>query len=374
MSGTTQVTLTPAAKPVESFLPATFLERGVMVPFTTPQLNGARARPGERMPLELIIPNPSGGRGVYIVPLEGVQDFCALTINDRRLADAIAKLRGVTPDTIREAAREVAREGLAGRGAVAAAKQAQTNDELAKIQANFDLLISLVLQTERKGEEPIPVEKSHPTDLEYRGRRAVARIAARLGCTQDRAAAALEQLAAVFQGVGVRNAARIPRELETLTCLRRDVRKFSENAADTKASEAQLVAVSADLTILLVTATLADARALVDDIKTLIRHWVSDPTPTMQLLARPDWLLDGWNRICALWSSATDPEDAVSEMAALVPVIPREAEMWSGHRVGHLIDVPQYRRTVVRQLEDWRTGVTVTDLVARNESLFERSL
>jgi hypothetical protein len=61
-------------------------------------------------------------------------------------------------------------------------------------------------------------------------------------------------------------------------------------------------------------------------------------------------------------------------MAALVPVIPREAEMWSGHRVGHLIDVPQYRRTVVRQLEDWRTGVTVTDLVARNESLFERSL
>lgn len=134
MSGTTPITLSPMIKPVESFLPATFLERGVTVPFTSPQLNGARARPGERAPLELIIPNPSGGRGVYILPLEGIHDFCPLTINDRRLTDAIAKLRGVTPDTIRHVARDVAAEGLAGRGAVAAAKQAQKNDELARIQ------------------------------------------------------------------------------------------------------------------------------------------------------------------------------------------------------------------------------------------------
>jgi hypothetical protein len=39
-----------------------------------------------------------------------------------------------------------------------------------------------------------------------------------------------------------------------------------------------------------------------------------------------------------------------------------------------MIDVPQYRSTVVRQFEDWRTGVTVADLISRNESLLERSL
>ena len=224
----------------------------------------------------------------------------------------------------------------------------------------------MVLQTEPKGEEPIPVQ---PIELEHRGR-----VAAKLGCTQDGVAAALEQLATVFQGIGVRSAARIPRELEDLTSVRRDVTKFSETAPDTKASEAQLIAASADLTITLVTASLADARALVDDIRTLLKDWFNSPAPTMQLLARPDWLLDGWSRICALWSAATSAEDAVSEMAALVPIIPREAEMWSSYRVGHLIDVPQYRRTVVRQLEDWRTGVTVTDLIARNECLLEKSL
>ena len=49
--------------------PATFLDRGVTVPFTTPMLMGARARPREdREGLEVIIANPSGTSGVYILP------------------------------------------------------------------------------------------------------------------------------------------------------------------------------------------------------------------------------------------------------------------------------------------------------------------
>src|SRR6185437_16681434 len=101
MSTTTQTVPAQTSNLIESFLPTTFLERGVSVPFTTPQLNGARVRPGERKPLELIIPNPSGGRGVYVVPLGNVQDFCSLTVSDRRLADAITRVRGITPSTIR---------------------------------------------------------------------------------------------------------------------------------------------------------------------------------------------------------------------------------------------------------------------------------
>ena len=78
------------------------------VPFTTPQLNGARARPGERNPLELVVQNPSGGRGVYILSWDHISSLYTLTLNDRRLIEAVVKLRGVTPDTIRDTAREVA--------------------------------------------------------------------------------------------------------------------------------------------------------------------------------------------------------------------------------------------------------------------------
>jgi hypothetical protein len=374
MSITAQTAPASATKRVESFLPATFLERGVAVPFTTPQLNGARARPGERRSLELIIPNLSGGRGVYIVAMSQITDFCPLTINDRRLADAVVNLRGVTPETIRHLAREVAGEGLAGLGAAAAAARAQQDDEVARLRTNFDLLINLVRQAEPKDEEPVQPEKARPLDLEYRGKRAVRRMAGRLRRPPDTIAAALEQLAEVFKGVGVRCSARVHRELETLKCVRQDVTKYSQNTPGTNASQAQVITASADLTIMLVTGALADARALADNIRMLLENWLGDPTPTMQILARPDWLLDGWNRICALWDAAPNREDTLAEMAVLVPVIPREADAWLSYRTDHMIDVPQYRSTVVRQFEDWRTGVTVADLISRNESLLERSL
>lgn len=156
MSATAQPASRPDVQPVDAFLPTTFLERGVAVPFTTPQLNGARARPGERNPLELVVQNPSGGRGVYILSWDHISSLYTLTLNDRRLIEAVVKLRGVTPDTIRTTAREVASEGLAGRGAVTAAKKARESDDLERLQANFDLLLELVRQTERKGECPIP--------------------------------------------------------------------------------------------------------------------------------------------------------------------------------------------------------------------------
>ena len=60
---------------IQAYLPATFLERGVAVPFTTPMLAGTRARPSERGGTELLVPNPSGGTGVYILPWGSLRDF-----------------------------------------------------------------------------------------------------------------------------------------------------------------------------------------------------------------------------------------------------------------------------------------------------------
>ena len=69
-----------------AYQPATFLDRGVTVPFTTPFLLGARIRPTEtRSGLELVISNPAGGRGFYIVPWAAMPEVCSPTLHDRRL-------------------------------------------------------------------------------------------------------------------------------------------------------------------------------------------------------------------------------------------------------------------------------------------------
>src|ERR1700712_948232 len=95
---------------IRPYHPVTFLERGVAVPFTTPMLAGTRARPADKGGLELVIPNPSGGRGVYIMAWTSISALCTPTLHDRQLNERIATLTNVTPHTIRQVGREVAHE------------------------------------------------------------------------------------------------------------------------------------------------------------------------------------------------------------------------------------------------------------------------
>ena len=55
-------------------------------------------------------------------------------------------------------------------------------------------------------------------------------------------------------------------------------------------------------------------------------------------------------------------------MVNLLPVMPREASDWTRINAGSAMEaLLRRRRTTPR--EDWRTGITQTDLIARNERL-----
>lgn len=70
-----------------------------------------------------------------------------------------------------------------------------------------------------------------------------------------------------------------------------------------------------------------------------------------------------------LWQTAERLGRAVTlvEMASLIPVLPKEAADWARIRVPSANDAP--RRRLVAMMEDWRTGITMHDLIARNEHL-----
>jgi hypothetical protein len=94
-------------------------------------------------------------------------------------------LPGVTPEVIRHTACEIAAEGLAGRGALTAARGALKGEQEARLLANFDLLLEVVRQIEPKGQNPIPPEEDRPAEVERRAKRAVPRIAPRLRCSPE---------------------------------------------------------------------------------------------------------------------------------------------------------------------------------------------
>ena len=354
-------------KPVLGYHPGTFLERGASVPFTTPQLDGARARPGARGGLEFTVPNPSGGRGIYIVPSEGIFALCRPTMYDSRLVTLLSGMVAVTPTAIRLAARRIAAEGLAGRAARASAEAAIAAEQQSCMTVNFQLLLSVVAQVEAGGERPTGV------DLERRARHALGAISPDLGRSTEDLATALEELAQLFANVGVGKASgdsRVQRIIASLEALRGEMREWARQHSDESGADAMRVAEAADVTLACLKVVMAEVHSLLRDMRALLRAWFANPQALSQMVVRPDWLVDGWERIILLWQTAATlgSGPTLAEMASLVPALPKEAAEWCRMPLAGPSETSARRRMVV-MLEDWRTGITMYDVVARNEQI-----
>lgn len=361
----------------QAYQPVTFLERGVTVPFTTPFLLGARIRPNDsRAGLEVVINNPSGGRGFYIIPWPALTEVCSPTLHDRLLWKRLSDQIAIMPTLVREVARSVAAEGLAGREAAAAAASARTDEAGARMRANFLLLLDLIRRTETEDEASVPPQSDAPANIERRAKRAVARFAPRLGVSPEIVAAWLESIAAAIAGIGVPGdpaASRTRNLANRLRALAQDVELWvAQNPDPQEQHAAQLVIDAARLTLHCAEAALADLDGQLADTPALLRAWREDSAPLLRKVTRPDWLLDGWEVILELWRDA-DPElrgGSLWEMALLAPVMPREVEDWLG--IQEDWDRPQRLRRLVRANDDWRSGRMI-ELVARNERLRARA-
>ena len=360
----------PALPPIQPYHPTTFLERGVAVPFTTPLLGGTRARLGEKPGAELVVPNPSGGRGAYIMPWSGITAWCRPTLHDKVLNARIAALRGVTPETIRRVAREIAIEGLAGEEAKQAAILANTTERDDRVVTNYRLLLALIEQV-----NVYPATASGAAaadDLQRRAQLTAAWVAPRIGQPTEWVANALEELAALMEGNGTGPNATEGRMPRLLTLLRRVVHEIDDWSRVQKDEEAATHAAMlrdvAAFTLGLAEPVLLEAQNLTADMIGLLRRWSADPDPVIRISARPEWLLDGWDQICLVWAHADDDIErraALAEISGLLPILPREANDWCDAAQAEALTMRA--RRLVSLNEDWRTGAAVLDLIARNE-------
>jgi hypothetical protein len=353
--------------PIQPYHPTTFLERGVAVPFTTPMLAGTRARLGDKAVPELVVPNPSGGRGAYIMPWAGIAAWCRPTLHDKVLNSRIAALHGVTPGTIRRVARQIAAEGLAGEEAMRAALLADTTERDDRVVTNYRLLMALIEQV-----NVYPATAGVNDDLERRAQLTAAWVAPRIGQPSEWVANALESLADLMEGNGTGAGAtegRIPRLLAQLKRVAGEVEEWSKGRAEEElAALAGLVRDVSAFTIGLAEPLLLEAQSLTSDMVGLLRRWASAPDAIVRTSTRPEWLLDGWQTICLVWDHASDDSArraALAEIAGLVPVLPREANDWCAADVGDGLTMRLRRFVTMNQ--DWRTGAAVIALIARNE-------
>lgn len=338
---------------LDSFQPASFRERGAMVPFTTPVLGGARVRLDARQQIELIICNPSGGRGVYILPLAALEAFCQPSLFDRALIAAINGLGAISPAGLRKATRDTMAGGLAGRAAQHSARQATPQAQALQRQARAAL--RQMLQDQLGGVDS-------PASITL--------LATRLGLPRDIIDAALRALADLFaeNGIDIAVASPLAAPRARLDDLARRVQaslpwlegRGARDVGELHANLRQFAAGGKNLD--------RDIAGLLADVPTMIADFTSTPLLVVDRLARVDWLFDGWDRIAALWRDSTAagplPSRAVlAEILAQVPVLPSEALAWIG------IAPPATPNTKTGPLppDDQRMALSLGDLLARNE-------
>ncbi len=322
--------------PAQLFHPATFAERGVAIPLTTPLLQGSRARTNGRQRLELIVPNPAGARGVYVLPWTGWGELCQPTLHDAQLHSLLSQGTGLSPRSVRVAARAVAIEGAAGRPARAAALLAQQAEAHSLQEINRHLLAMFIAESG--------------------------------GAAQ---AGELSALAAVLHAVGLgewSGRADLPLRVCRLRSFRDGLEAWSATHDDDTGRLAKALYPLADVAIRSACVLLERVRAgSVHDLLTAHRQC---PGAMSAMVARPEWILDGWDLPCSLWQEAEShagQRPALVEIAAVAPVLPREAEEWLPGMTGQGEDSVLRRLTALNQ--QWTTGLTTTDLVARNEQL-----
>ncbi len=323
--------------PIPSHQSATFWERGVSVPFTTPALAGARVRHDARHGLVLLVPNPSGGRGIYVVPWSGLRDMCNPTLHDGMLHDAVLASKGgpITPGVIRAAGRRVAAAGAAGRAAHAAAVKAMQAEAESQQATNHYLLYALAAQT-----------------------------------TAQASAAEVSGLAGIVDEIGVgphADRADIPARLGQLKAMRAELAAWLRMGAD-DAGSASMACGMADLTIRCAEHVLRAAREQATDVKGLLAGWRAQPDGLAAVFSRPAWVLDGWGLPCLLWGAASGVaarRAALLEIGQMLVVLPKEAGEWVGESID--AEASQALRPMAGLSRDVRSGLGALDLVARNE-------
>lgn len=320
-----------------------------------------------------MLPNPSGARGVYVLDWAGARALCAPTVHDAMLFQRISALTRIDPNTVRIAAREVARGGFAGRAAIAAAETAAENDRQSRTRSHFMVLKALVEQADPGGTKVVALA-DRAAELDRRASMILNRIAPTIGLPAARLASCLAKIGDAFGAIGLgRNdqGALIPRLMDRVEATRIGLTAWLDDNPANDFGE-----VGRSLTAMMaavgdVTATvLADTRAWATDPMSLLKSWLAQPVRSLDRSLRCDWLLDGWERVCLMWQCAgTDASRraALIEMAQLVPVPPAETAGWVDNPLPpHTLD-PTWR--IISHNDSWRNGSAAFDLIRRNEAL-----
>lgn len=375
----TQAQSTPASGGEESaghlntkYWPATFEERGVVVPFTTPMLAFARARSDGKGGLEIIVPGLSGGSGVYIIGWSGAREVFRMTVHDRAFHDMIATRKAATPGEMRRCANEIALTGLTGPDGIDAAEKAIEQEDNERLLTNY-YLVNSVVRTLASSDVKLSVAELSSPAGQKKVRGIMAGIANDLNISSERLYADIETWSDMIAPIGIASMpheCRLRRLLTRLKAFRMNVSAWGRNSNADPDGLAFLTADVALLTLDIGEALMGEVDDHANDLKQALAAWKTVGREITDRMNRISWLLDGWEHVIGLWDSVLEAPiyeqvEALEEIVRMLPLVPtKELESQKGRAWG---DLENAMRKFVKPLQNWQSGDTDIELQLRIE-------
>ena len=357
------------------YAPSTFDKRGITVQFTTPELAFSRVRRASRTnQLEVLVMGFSGSRSIYVFPWEGLTSVLRLTLHDRALQAEISLAGPITPMRMRLAAYRVAKTGLAGAEAAAAASLAMeriAREEKITREAMLRRIVRLTGVLDRTTEDLI---------RRVRGRvgesiivQASDVFAKLTGQSPELCRSRLLEMSEAMGPLGFSDE-------EDAGYLRRTLRQLSELRVSVSAANigatGHLVAETAGVTSRMAERIIGEIDRDIRSLPAFFANWDPNITRLRHAMDRLAWLLDGWLDVCELWDAAMADwqnidHHRIAEIMRVIPLVPKgECET----AVRATIENPSgISHRVVQQLRDWRTGDVDYEIVSRIEAIKART-
>lgn len=350
------------------------VERTVGIPFTTPLICGAKVRLAKGGMVELLVPNPAGARGFYVMELRGVRQYCQLTVHDELLLENLLDADSLTPVTVKRCARKVALAGAAGRDAAAAAQLAAERDDEIVSLTSYLMLMRLLRRVGIDGQElqnPAGGDKAAQSQIKRR----LLALMPKIGLTPDQVLDTVGDIALYASSIGFAGEEARARHMTTAERLPRFANAVTSWAILENGEGKEL----ADRIINCATWThdevmpiIIDCQSRLEDIPELVRSWRDSANDARECFSLPDWLLDGWPEIFTIWDTAMG-EDRVMQRVAINQIhrlLPLSQTLAENGQVEVLkADSSFITSRSVRLHEDWKTGVLLNDIRARTEAL-----
>jgi hypothetical protein len=367
--------ISPKLQSARKFLPSTFEERGIAVPFTTPLLAHSRVRKNYRSQLELSIPNFAGVEGNYVMPWKAVCDLVEPTLHDKLLFEHVIDNNVTTPHAMRLAALTVASTGIAGPEVADAAKKAIALDEESRALHQVVLILRLLEETSKGS--AIDLREIGSADRQDYVRKALARISTELGMATDALDVRITELTQMTYPIGAEwnpVEGRLRVQVRALAQFRDSIRTWGGDQVNDAGDRAVFSSEVADLTLATSNGLLRSFNEAIKSPYHLVSLWQKSTPELERVSSRLSWLLDGWDIVVQWWETCKDDNERISTAEQMTPVLPliptNELETSAREAANGLIEKG---RRWVRLNQDWSTGEVDVELIHRMETIKARA-